>query len=78
MDTRINKYNESDKMSRLSKNSELYKQINDSELDNFNVHSNATVICNQEREIDVEQIKKILDKRYNDRPQRRSIRVEPS
>ena len=77
MDTRINKYNESDKMSRISKNSDLYKQINDSELDNFNVHSNATVIGNQEREIDVEQIKKILDKRYNDRPQRRSIRVEP-
>lgn len=77
MDTRINKYNESDRMSRVSKNSELYKQINDSELDNFNVHSNATVIGNQEREIDVEQIKKILDKRYNDRPQRRSIRVEP-
>ena len=58
MDTRINKYNESDKMSRVSKNSDLYKQINDSELDNFNVHSNATVIGNQEREIDVEQIKK--------------------
>ena len=77
MDTRINKYNESDRMSRVSKNSELYKQINNSELDNFNVHSNATVIGNQEREIDVEQIKKILDKRYNDRPQRRSIRVEP-
>ena len=77
MDTRINKYNESDRMSRVSKNSELYKQINDSELDNFNVHSNATVIGNQEREIVVEQIKKILDKRYNDRPQRRSIRVEP-
>lgn len=77
MDTRINKYNENNKMSRVSKNSELYKQINDSELDNFNVHSNATVIGNQEREIDVEQIKKILDRRYNDRPQRRSIRVEP-
>lgn len=77
MDSRINKYNESDKMSRVSKNSELYKQINDSSLDHFNVHSNATVIGNQEREIDVEQIKKILDKRYNERPQRRSIRIEP-
>lgn len=77
MDTRINKYNESEKMSRVSKNSELYKQINDSSLDHFNVHSNATIIGNQEREIDVEQIKKILDKRYNDRPQRRSIRIEP-
>lgn len=77
METRIKKYNESSSMSRVAKNTDLYKQINDSELDNFNVHSNATVIGNQEREIDVEQIKKILDKRYNDRPQRRSIRVEP-
>ncbi len=77
MDSRIKKYNESENMSRVSKNSDLYKQINDSELDHFSVSSNATVIGNQEREIDVEQIKKILDKRYNDRPQRRSIRVEP-
>lgn len=77
MDTRINKYNESDKMSRVSKNSDLYKQINDSELDNFNVHSNATIIGNQDREINLEQIKKILDKRYNNAPQRKSIRIEP-
>ena len=77
METRIDKYNESRSMSRVAKNSDLYKEINDSALDNFSVRSNATVIGNQEKEIDVEQIKKILDKRYNDRPQRRSIRVEP-
>ena len=47
------------------------------ELDNFNVRSNATVIGNQDKEIDVEQIKKILDKRYNSAPRRRSIRIEP-
>ena len=77
METRIKKYNESSNMSRVAKNTELYKQINDSELDNFNVHSNATVIGNQDREINVEQIKKILDKRYNNAPQRKSIRIEP-
>ena len=64
-------------MSRVAKNSDLYKQINDSELDNFNVHSNATIIGNQDREINLEQIKKILDKRYNNAPQRKSIRIEP-
>ena len=41
------------------------------------MRSNATVIGNQEKEIDVEQIKKILDKRYNSAPKRKSIRIEP-
>jgi len=77
METRIKKYNESSSMSRVAKNTDLYKQINDSELDNFNVHSNATIIGNQDREINLEQIKKILDKRYNNAPQRKSIRIEP-
>ncbi len=77
METRIDKYNESRSMSRVAKNSDLYKEINDGALDNFSVRSNATVIGNQEKEIDVEQIKKILDKRYNSAPRRRSIRIEP-
>lgn len=76
MNTRENKYSNNVGMSRVAKNDDLYKQINNSELDNFNVRSNATVIGNQEREIDIEQIKKILDKRYNSAPKRRSIRIE--
>lgn len=77
MNTRENKYSNNVGMSRVAKNDDLYKQINNSELDNFNVRSNATVIGNQEKEIDVEQIKKILDKRYNSAPKRKSIRIEP-
>ena len=77
METRIDKFNESKRMSRVAKNIDLYKEINDTELDNFNVRSNVTVIGNQDKEIDVEQIKKILDKRYNSAPRRRSIRIEP-
>lgn len=77
MDTRENKYDVNKSMSRVSKNDQLYKKINDGELDNFKVRSNATVIGNQEREIDVEQIKKILDTRYNSNVQRKSIRIEP-
>lgn len=77
MDSRMNKYSDDNRMSRVSKNALLYKEINESELDNFSVKSNATVIGNQEPEIDIEKIKKILDKKYNEAPKRRSIRVEP-
>lgn len=77
MDSRMNKYSDEEKMSRVSKNASLYKEINDSELDSFSVKSNATVIGNQEPEIDIEKIKKILDMKYNEAPKRRSIRVEP-
>lgn len=76
MDSRSNKYNDG-MMSRVEKNNSLYKEINNSAIDNFDVTSNATVIGEQNNAIDVEQIKKILDKRYNDAPKRRSIRIEP-
>lgn len=76
MDTRENKYRENKPMSRLTKNESLYKEINDSKLDTFNVHSNATVIGNQDQDIDIEKIKKILDKRYNEMPKRKSIRID--
>ena len=35
METRIDKFNESKRMSRVAKNIDLYKEINDTELDNF-------------------------------------------
>lgn len=78
MDSRLDKYDNNSSMSRTSRNEELYKKINNGELDNFSVRSNATVLGEQAEEIDVEKIKKILDKRYNDTPKRKSIRVEPS
>lgn len=77
MESRVNKYGESENMSRVKKNEELYKEINNDELDSFSLRSNATVIGTQDQEIDIEKIKKILDKRYNDAPKRKSIRVEP-
>ena len=78
MGERIDRYSEvSDGMSRVSKNTELYKKINDEELDNYTIRSNATVLGNQEPEIDIEKIKKILDTKYNSAPKRKSIRIEP-
>lgn len=75
MESRMNKYDKKN-LSRVAKNEELYKKINESNLDNFSVRSNATVIGNQEPEIDIEKIKKILDTKYNNAPKRRSIRID--
>ena len=75
--SRLDKYSDDKKMSRVTRNEELYKEIKDSELDGYNIRSNATVIGNQEPEIDIEKIKKILDTKYNEAPKRKSIRVEP-
>ena len=79
MSTRMEKYDQdtSNKMSRLSRNTELYKTINKNELDNYEIKSNATVLgSNKKNQIDVEQIKKILDTRYKDNIKRKSIRLE--
>ena len=75
MDTRMNKY-DNKSFSRVAKNEELYKEINETSLDNFSVRSNATVIGNQDAEIDIEKIKKILDTKYNNAPKRKSIRID--
>lgn len=75
MDTRMNKYDNKN-FSRVAKNEELYKEINETSLDNFSVRSNATVIGNQDAEIDIEKIKKILDTKYNNAPKRKSIRID--
>lgn len=62
--------------SRTARNNQLYKEINKTELENFEVRSNATVIGNNRGSIDVEKIKSILDTHYNDVPKRRSIQIE--
>ena len=62
--------------SRTARNNQLYKEISKTEIDNFEVRSNATVIGNNRGSIDVEKIKSILDTHYNDVPKRRSIQLE--
>ena len=66
--------------SRSKKNEMLYKEINNSEIDKFEINSNATVLTEvkNNNNIDVEKIKKILDTKYNSAPKRKSIRVEVS
>lgn len=78
MSSRMTKYYEEQELrgSRYHKNEELYKEISKSELNSYDVKSNATILGDNKNEIDVEKIKKILDTKYNDVPKRRSIRLE--
>ena len=77
MNSRVNKYQNNERlMSRVDKNRNIYARLNNQDLNNLEIKSNATVIGNQKDEIDVEQIKKILDTKYNKVPQRRSIKLD--
>ena len=79
MSSRMNKYYDSsleDVPTRYHRNEELYKEISKNEIDNFEIKSNSTLLGENNNEIDVEKIKKILDTKYNETAQRRSIRIE--
>lgn len=81
MKTRMEKYYDSENNNislRQQKNEELYENINNYEInDDYKLDTNVAVLDNNAKNIDVEQIKKILDTRYNKTPQRRSIVIEP-
>ncbi len=78
MSSRMSKYYDDTEVvgTRYHRNEELYKEISKSELDNYEVKSNATILGDNNKEIDVEKIKKILDTKYNTVSQRKSIRLE--
>lgn len=79
MDLRTDKYYEENiktVQSRTSRNQELYKEISKTELNNYEVRSNATIIGDNKGNIDVEKIKSILDTHYKDAPKRKSIKLE--
>lgn len=81
MKTRMEKYydnNEELIPTRSKRNEDLYKEINKNEIEKFEINSNATVLGSNGRNIDVEQIKKILDTKYKEAPRRRSIILEES
>ena len=79
MKTRMEKYYDEENNNialRQQKNMDLYENINNYEVDDYKIEANATVLDNNAKNIDVEQIKKILDTKYNKQPKRRSIVVD--
>jgi len=81
MSSRMDKYYETQKFvgSRTKKNERLYKEINDSDLDNVNITSNAHVIGDNDSSIDINKIKELLEKKYYDEPKKaNTFRIQES
>ena len=79
MKTRINKYYDdtpSFAPRRTAKNNELYEEIKKSEIENFDIGSNAKVLGNNEAQIDINKLKDILEKNYQEVPKRRSLKLD--
>lgn len=79
MKTRMDKYydeNPTNTSLRQHKNKSLYENISNVEVDDYKLETNATVLENNAKNIDVEKIKKILDTKYNRDTKRRSIVIE--
>ncbi len=78
MQSRMDKYNDSNiaYKSRTQRNQDLYENVKNSSLTDFDVNSNISVIEEDAKSIDITKLGKILDKKYNDySPKRRSIDV---
>lgn len=76
--TRMNKYyddNEENSYvgSRLKKNENLYKEVSNLELEDFDLNSNVSVIGNNTDNISLDEIKDILDKKYHEHPKKKSF-----
>jgi len=79
MKTRMEKYYDEENTNlllRSQKNEKLYENISDVEVEDYRLDNNETILGNNPQNIDVEQIKKILDTKYNKEPKRRSIILE--
>lgn len=62
--------------SRTRKNQRLYENINHDDLENVNLTSNAHVIGDNEKNINVDKIKEILEKKYQKAPPKRKSLYE--
>ena len=76
MNSRMDKYTETPILkTRTEKNKSLYEQIKTSDIDKFDITSNATVIGEDINKIDIDKVKDILDKRYRDEYNKRTFKV---
>lgn len=78
MKTRMQKYYDGDSntLLREQKNLHLYDNMDNIEDIDYKIDTNATILQDNAKNIDVEHIKKILDNKYNQGSKRRSILLE--
>lgn len=78
MQSRMDKYNTNNVAikSRTEKNRDLYEEVKNSSLRDFDVNSNVQLIENSSDVIDVGHVRQILDSRYRENaPKRKSIDI---
>lgn len=77
MQSRMDKYYEEEVeenvSSRVKKNKELYKEVSNLELEDFDLNSNVSVIGNNTDNININDIKNILNKKYHEHPRKKSF-----
>lgn len=59
--------------SRTKKNQELYKKVSDLDLEEFDLNSNISVIGDNTDNINLDEIKNILSKKYHENPRNKSF-----
>ena len=78
MRSRMEKYyNDESIPKRTEKNQELYKEVSKGELDKFRLNSNASILEEDGANINIAELKDILDKKYDvNAPKRKSIFID--
>ena len=76
MNSRMEKYYQETK-GRSQKNEELYREINNTEIDDYELSSNVSILGNSPQEIDVDKLREMLEYKYREEPKRRSIKIAP-
>lgn len=77
MNSRMDKYTEAPTLkSRTEKNKSLYDEIKNTNIDKYELNSNATVIEEDYNVIDVDKIRDMLDKRYRETIPKRNIELK--
>lgn len=59
--------------SRTKRNEQLYQKINNSDIEDINLSSNAHVIGENDSNIDINKIKELIEKKYYEKPQKEKI-----
>lgn len=73
VNSRMEKYEEENNArSRTKKNEKLYRDISYDEIDEVNLASNAHIIGDNNKNIDINKIKEILETKYREEPKKRS------
>lgn len=78
MQSRMEKYfeNENEQVTprtRTKKNQELYKEVSNLELEEFDLNSNVSILGDNSSSINIDDIKDILDKKYHENPKKKSF-----